>query len=122
MTSADPAVADRFELDEDEAIRAGERAESAGDRLKKAHGNLDSLLSARHGCWGTDDIGKAFEKSYLEYADPLRKNTGPLGENFSGVGEFTTGMAQEFRKVDDDNADQIDGLYADDVESWTEEK
>ncbi|WP_224390432.1 WXG100 family type VII secretion target [Pseudonocardia sp. ICBG1293] len=113
-------MADRFEIDEDEAIRAGERAGSAGDRLQKAHRNLASLLEARHGCWGTDDVGKAFDNSYSKYADPLRVNTEPLGENFSGVGEFTVNMAREFRKVDEDNADRIDGVYADNIEAWTE--
>ncbi|WP_156819575.1 hypothetical protein [Pseudonocardia sp. HH130630-07] len=115
-------MADRFELAESDAVRAGERAESAGERLQRAHGNLASVLDARNGCWGTDQIGKAFEKAYVEYADPLRENSKSLGENFSGVGTATTDMARELADVDEDNAKRFDGLYADDIESWSEEE
>jgi hypothetical protein len=115
-------VAERFDLDEDEAVQAGERAQSAGQRLQEAHGALAALLDARNGCWGSDDIGKAVEKSYVEYADDLRAGTKTAGKNLSGVGEFTVGMARQFADVDEDNAKKIDGVYADQVEGWTEEE
>jgi hypothetical protein len=115
-------VAENFEIDEGDAVRAGERARSAGQRLQDAHGALAAVLDARNGCWGSDDIGKAVEKSYVEYADDVSAATKARGKNLSGVGDFTVGAAREFGDIDEDNAKRIDGAYADSVESWTEEK
>jgi hypothetical protein len=114
-------VADRFELDESDAHAAGNRAETAGERLLAAHRELVAVLNDREGCWGDDDIGKAFAKNYVGMADGTRENTEILGTNLSDVGEGIRVIASDLADVDEDNARRIDEAYADNVESWTEE-
>ena len=114
-------MADRFELDESEAVDTGERAQDAGRRLLDAHRDLVAVLDDHEGCWGDDDIGKAFANKYVEIADGTRENTSVLAANFSDAGTYIVDVAGELADVDEDNARRIDGIYADNVESWTSE-
>ncbi|WP_143517406.1 hypothetical protein [Pseudonocardia sp. MH-G8] len=114
-------MADRFELDENDAVAAGERAQTAGRRLLDAHRDLVTVLNDREGCWGDDDIGKAFANKYVQVADGTRENTNVLATNFSDAGTYIVDVAGELADVDEGNARRIDGLYADNVESWTAE-
>ncbi len=112
---------DRFELDENEAVDAGHRAQKAGQRLREAHRALVAVLDDHDGCWGDDDIGKAFANKYVQVADGTRENTNVLATNFSDAGAYIVDVAGELADVDEGNARRIDGLYADNVESWTSE-
>jgi hypothetical protein len=113
-------VAERFELDEDAAKDAGDRAGSAGQRLRDAHRELVAVLDDRDGCWGDDDIGKAFANSYVEFADGTRDNTKMIATNLADTGKYVVSVVDEFVDADADNAREIDRVYADDIEGWTE--
>jgi hypothetical protein len=112
-------VADRFELDEEAAREAADRAQSAGERLLDAHRALVTVLDELHGCWGDDDVGKAFSNEYVGLADATRANTGVLGTNLSDVGDFVDSAVSDFTRTDEENARAVDGAYADNVKSWT---
>jgi hypothetical protein len=115
-------VVDRFELDEDAALDAGERAMSAGERLLEAHRALVAVLEENDGCWGDDDIGKAFANKYVNLADVTRANTEILAVNLAGVGDFINSAVADFKATDEDNARAVDEVYADNVESWMVER
>jgi hypothetical protein len=112
-------VAERFELDEDGARAAGQRAQSASERLLEAHHALVAVLEDREGCWGNDDIGRAFATNYVGLADGTRDNTEVLATNFGAAGEYIVDVAGEFADVDEQNAHEIDAVIADDVKNWT---
>jgi hypothetical protein len=112
-------VPDRFELDEKAAEDAGHRAQEAGQRLREAHRALVAVLDDHDGCWGDDDVGKAFANKYVQKADATRENTKILATNLADTGDYIVDVAREFADVDEDNARRIDGIYADNVESWT---
>jgi hypothetical protein len=114
-------VADRFELDESDARAAGKRAQNAGERLLAAHRELVAVLDDREGCWGDDEIGKAFANKYVGMADGTRTNTEILGSNLVNTGEGIGVIAAGLADVDEDNARRIDRAYAEDVEGWSEE-
>jgi hypothetical protein len=112
-------VADRFELDENGAVEAGERARSAGQALLAAHRKLVAVLDDHDGCWGDDDLGRAFANKYVQVADGTRENTEVLATNLVDTGTYIVNAARKLADVDEDNARRIDGLVADNVESWT---
>jgi hypothetical protein len=114
-------VADRFELDENAAVAAGRRARTAGLRLREAHRELVAVLDDHDGCWGDDDIGKAFANKYVQTADGTRENTKILATNLVDTGDYIVDAAREFAGVDEDNARRFDRILADNVESWTAE-
>lgn len=115
-------MADRFFLDPDAAHAAFARLRTAGEQLLAEHRSLTTILESRHGCWGDDDIGRAFAKNYVDFAAATRTNTELLGENAVAVADYGDGMTDDLVGVDADNARQIadaDDHYADNVRSWS---
>jgi hypothetical protein len=113
-------VAERFSLDPEDARRAAESIRAAGEELLAAHRQLLEELASLHGCWGDDELGRAFEKSYVSNAETTKENTGILATNVVNVGNYVIDMVKEFTQTDAEYAQRIDKLLADDVESWTE--
>jgi hypothetical protein len=113
-------VAERFSLDPEDAMRAGESIRAAGEELLAAHRQLLGTLTDLDGCWGDDELGSSFEKSYVPAADITKDNTEILATNEVNVGEYVIDMVKVFEQTDDENAENIDKSVADDVESWTE--
>lgn len=101
-------MAENFRLDPQALSTANGEFKIVGDNLGDAFTVLTGVLDDHDGCWGDDDIGKAFEKNYKEPAKEVR---GYAGDAIEGMGELNEGVDESretFEGVDYENAKKID--------------
>ncbi|MCX2731503.1 WXG100 family type VII secretion target [Saccharopolyspora sp. NFXS83] len=100
-------MAEDFYLDPDGMHDVNQRIKTAHDELATAFDELTSELAELHGCWGTDDVGKAFEKNYDEPAKNIDEGSKGILE---GVDELTVSLddaVETFVEQDAQNSDNI---------------
>jgi hypothetical protein len=106
-------MGEKFRLDPESLDSANSEFHIVGETFGRAFDTLAGVLDDHHGCWGTDDIGKAFDKNYTASATEVRGYskdavTG-MGELYEGVGE----SSETFQGVDYENAVKIDDAVDD---------
>ncbi|NWJ70118.1 hypothetical protein HX744_06175 [Pseudonocardia sp. ICBG1122] len=105
-------VADRFYLDRPGVESNADSARTTQDRLGDAVRTLREVLTRRDGCWGTDDIGKAFGNEYK----PAETDVLVTGDEMAvGFADYAAGLdayAEKFSQIDEDNAARLDRLNA----------
>ena len=91
-----------------------ERLEAANSKIRAAHGGLESafqdltgILDDHHGCWGDDDIGKAFEKNYTEPEKSIREASKVLIEGVDGTADQIATNVRDFQELDQQNANNV---------------
>ncbi|MFR9731795.1 WXG100 family type VII secretion target [Saccharopolyspora sp. MS10] len=100
-------MAEDFYLDPDGMRSANQRIKTAHDEMATAFDELEAELSELYGCWGTDDVGKAFQKNYEEPEGNIKDGSKALIE---GIDEFTGSIdeaVEEFIEVDKQNRENI---------------
>ncbi|WP_258346229.1 WXG100 family type VII secretion target [Saccharopolyspora gregorii] len=101
-------MADDFYLDPDGMRDANQRIKTAHDEMSAAFDELNAELAELYGCWGNDDVGKAFEGNYKEPAENIKKGSQGI---LDGVNELT-GMldetVDEFVAVDEQNRRNVE--------------
>lgn len=101
-------MGEQFRLDPEGLADANAELLVTGNTLGRAYDSLVLVLDDHHGCWGDDDIGKAFAKNYVDPATEVRD--GAKG-SVDGIRELHDGVDESsttFQSVDEESAIQID--------------
>lgn len=101
-------MAEKFRLDPEGLDAANGAFGVVGSKFSGAFDTLTGILDAHHGCWGTDDIGKAFETNYVQ---PSGEVIGYAKDAVGGFTDLHDGVKESrdtFTSVDQDNAEKID--------------
>jgi len=98
-----------FEVDPTALRSVSPKFSATGDKLETAWETLRGVLDANHGCWGGDEAGKEFEKTYVPIADQARQAFPVLAE---GIGSIRIGLdasADAWEAVDQGGAQSLGG-------------
>jgi hypothetical protein len=106
-------MAENFRLDPHALSTANGDFKVVGDTLGDAFHVLTGVLDDHDGCWGSDDIGKAFEKNYKEPAKEVRGYAGDAIEGMVDLHEGVDESKETFESVDYENAKKIDASVTD---------
>lgn len=101
-------MADEFFLDESQFRGVTSDIRSTGSKLQAAHRTLNDTLGQFQGCWGDDDIGKAFEGNYWANAEKVRIGLAEAGPGLVTTGDNVQKKADQLADVDDETADWLD--------------
>lgn len=101
-------MAEDFYLDPDGVGQATRDLKASGRRLSGAFTKLTETLDRHDGCWGDDDIGKGFEKSYRQPSTDARKGAKDTIEGITGICDEVDEASKTFQSVDHENAEKID--------------
>lgn len=101
-------MAEDFYLDEDgmRGVTGGMRF--SGEEMKSAFTDLENGLAPFVGCWGNDEIGKAFEKNYWPNASMMLDGYRPAGDDMVKGADVTMDNVTYFASLDEDNAKWLD--------------
>ncbi|MEA2687134.1 MAG: hypothetical protein QOE93_2329 [Actinomycetota bacterium] len=101
-------MAEDFYIDPAGLSRAVGDLRSSGLRLSGAFAKLDVVLKDNHNCWGTDDIGKAFRKNYVQPAGDVVSGSDAAVVNITQMSDVTDQNSTVFQSVDQESAEAID--------------
>jgi hypothetical protein len=101
-------MADNFYLDEPAFEGVTDSMLVTGTNLGTDYDNLNGVLLATQGCWGDDEIGKAFEGNYWEDAEDIRVKLAPAGEGLVTSAKGVRGKARDLASLDEENARWLD--------------
>lgn len=101
-------MADNFYLDPEGMSRATGKLRDLGNRLEGSFKKLEGVLDQHDGCWGGDDIGKAFEKNYVPAATEARKGAGDAAHAIVQTSDDADKSSKVFQSVDEKEAQRID--------------
>jgi hypothetical protein len=101
-------MADDFYLDEPAFEGVTDNILVTGTNLNTAYGKLNGVLLSTQGCWGDDDIGKAFEGNYWENAEKVRTGMDGAGDGIVETSKNARKSAQYLSTLDEENARYID--------------
>ncbi|MCA1185266.1 WXG100 family type VII secretion target [Saccharopolyspora sp. 6T] len=101
-------MADDFYLDPDGMRAANQRIKTAHSEMEAAFDELSAELAELYGCWGNDDVGKAFEENYKEPEKNIKEGSKGI---LDGVDELTGSLDEavdEFVEVDEQNRRNVE--------------
>ncbi|MFD9705313.1 WXG100 family type VII secretion target [Lentzea sp. NPDC059081] len=98
-----------FEVDPTALRSASPKFSAAGDKLQTAFETLRGVLSANNGCWGGDEAGQEFAKTYLPIADKASQAFPALVEGIHSIREGLDASADTWEAVDQGGARSMGG-------------
>lgn len=98
-----------FEVDPTALRSASPKFSATGDKLQTAWETLRGVLDANNGCWGGDDAGKEFQKSYVPIADQARQAFPALAEGVHSIRKGLDASADTWESVDQSGAKSLGG-------------
>ena len=101
-------MVEKFRLDSQGVTSATGKLTAANDRLSEAFGKLDAVLQQHDGCWGTDDIGKAFDGGYAKPAAQVTTSIKTATDNTGKTGKNLNQEVTGFEAMDYEAASRID--------------
>jgi len=101
-------MSDGFYLDPDGLASATKKINDAATALGGKLVKLKGVLDQHDGCWGTDDIGKAFAQNYQGGADNLKEGSDNASQNMGSLAENLDGSAKDLEAVDEEQAAAMD--------------
>jgi len=101
-------MADDFYLDPDGFRGVSCDLRQTGTDLKAAQQRLSDILGQYTGAWGSDDIGKAFEKNYYPNAEKVRTGAGTGADGIVDSAGDAQKSADNLASVVEDSAKQLD--------------
>jgi len=101
-------MADDFYLDEPAFEGVTDGMLVTGNNLTTAYTDLDGVLLATQGCWGDDEIGKAFEGNYWENAEKVRTGMDGAGDGIVETSRSARLTARDLASVDEQTAKWLD--------------
>lgn len=101
-------MGESFRLDPDGLAAANGEFLVVGDKLGDAFDNLVLVLDDHDGCWGEDDIGKAFAKNYVQPSGEVREASKNAVEGIHELHDGVDESSETFQSVDEESAIQID--------------
>jgi uncharacterized protein YukE len=81
--------------------------DAAADRLAAALAQLKALLDTNHGCWGDDEFGSNFAKSYLPHAEETLKGGADSVAALSGIADSLRSIIKILRDRDQAGGDSL---------------
>ncbi|MFC9250960.1 hypothetical protein [Amycolatopsis thailandensis] len=106
-------MAEKFFLDPGGLAEATGRLRALGDRLDQAHRRLADTLHHHDGCWGEDEIGKAFSKNYVPAAANTLEGVREAGPALGAFAGTADKASENFSRVDRDTAARMDASVGD---------
>lgn len=98
-----------FEVDPTALRSASPKFSSAGDKLQTAWETLRSELDAQGECWGNDEAGQEFAKSYKPLAESGRQAFPLLVDGIHSIREGLDASADTWESVDQGGAKSFGG-------------
>ncbi|MFS8101227.1 WXG100 family type VII secretion target [Lentzea alba] len=98
-----------FEVDPTALRSQSPKFSAAGDKLQTAWETLRGVLDANNGCWGGDDAGKEFQKSYVPIADQARQAFPALTEGIHSIRKGLDASADTWEAVDESGKKSLGG-------------
>jgi hypothetical protein len=101
-------MTENFRLVPEQATAAANDLNDLGERLRRSFGTLIGVLDEHDGCWGEDDIGKAFEQNYVPHAKQARESA---RQAIAGIVDLAASTKQNidiFQDLDYESARRID--------------
>jgi uncharacterized protein YukE len=98
---------DQTKIDPEGARSANARLLDTAAKFGSAVARMQAAENSSYGCWGDDQFGQAFAKSYLPGAESMLKNSGQV---YNCIGETTDAIEQgieSFEKTDQQNASSM---------------
>lgn len=99
---------DDFYLDPAEFRVVSRDLRDAGRDLEAAQRRLSDVLDQYTGAWGSDDIGKAFEKNYYENAEKVRIGSGKAAGGIIDTARNSQKSADNLASLDEESARRLD--------------
>jgi hypothetical protein len=106
-------MADEFYLDPAEFRVVSRNLRDAGADLKAAQQRLSDVLEQYTGAWGSDEIGKAFEKNYYENAEKVRIGSGKAAGGIIKTADGAQKSADTLASLDEESARRLDAKRRD---------
>ena len=72
-------------IDPGGALRENQRLREIAQRFHDAKARLADAASSHDGCWGSDEFGQAFAKSYVPSSQQTMKNVGVVEDSLAAV-------------------------------------
>ncbi|WP_394613708.1 WXG100 family type VII secretion target [Lentzea sp. JNUCC 0626] len=98
-----------FEVDPTALRAASPKFSATGDKLQTAWEALRTVLDANNGCWGGDEAGQEFAKTYLPLADSGGKAFPLLTEGIHAIRKGLDESANAWEAADKANAKSMGG-------------
>ncbi|RSN04059.1 hypothetical protein DMC63_39950 [Streptomyces sp. WAC 05977] len=97
-----------FRLDPEGASAAAARLGALGEMLQNSLRVLEGTLDDHHGCWGKDDIGKAFANNYVPPSDEARQGARAAAEGTVQLEDGIKKSVEVLKDLDQASAARID--------------
>jgi hypothetical protein len=101
-------MAEDFYLDPHGLKRATTDLRSSGNDLSHEFAKLAGVLADNDECWGTDDIGKAFAKNYVQSAGQLSEGAEITATNMVSTADTADEYSTIFQGLDHESAEELD--------------
>lgn len=101
-------MADDFYLDESAFEGVTDSLVTTGMNLDDAVKELNDVLLATEGCWGDDEIGKAFASNYWAIAEQVRTGMEGAGTGIVETARTMRKSAADLASVDEQTAKSLD--------------
>ncbi len=98
-----------FRFDPDVFLRHGARLADLGDRIGLTYIGLRDDLTQVEGCWGDDDLGRAFAESFDPHAAQLLTNLSAMEESLRRTADGIVDAARAVEAEDQNSAVRITG-------------
>jgi uncharacterized protein YukE len=102
-------VVTSFEVDPTALRSASPKFSAAGDKLQTAWETLRGVLDANNGCWGNDEAGQEFAKSYLPLEQSARQAIPLVAEGIHSIRKGLDASADTWEAVDQGGAKSLGG-------------
>lgn len=99
-------MADKTSIDVEGTRAVVQRLQQLGLSFEQAAATMKNAASRYDGCWGNDEFGAAFAKSYVENSQGTLKNLATFANNIGLTGEAVTKAVDVLVKTDKANADR----------------
>ncbi|MFD9697999.1 WXG100 family type VII secretion target [Lentzea sp. NPDC059081] len=97
----------RFRLDPALVQSAVAQVTEAGEAVTAALAKLNGVLDHFDGCWGDDDIGKAFEQKYRTPSTTTRKDAEGTTGAITGAAAHLADASRNFQQLDEESAARV---------------
>ena len=94
-------------IDPDAARAQNARLRSSGTRFNDAVQKMQAAAAAHEGCWGNDQFGAAFAKSYKPGADQELTDAGVVNGNLTGAPAPIDASIANLEQTDQNNANSL---------------
>ena len=100
-------MADKTRIDPELAREEIARLKGIASRFQSAVDKIKSETSRHEGCWGADEFGEAFGKSYGPGATQMLDNSAKIDEGVNGTAKQVEQAVDAFEQTDEHGANDL---------------